>query len=103
MCYLRISLFLACPNSQGLQNFMWKLDGYWILGSTVQGKRETVSKCAEDCNAKDKCVAFSYIYSGKKKQECYHYHNRAYLNKTNVEANDYTKTHTKAYIKCQGN
>ena len=92
-------LVLACPNSDGLSNFMWSHNGYWGLGGTLVGKNYTVAECAEACIAHDKCIAFSYnSQQGKMKNHCYHYYDKNYLNDENMN----TRAHIKAYIRCQG-
>ena len=95
-------MILACPNSDGLSQFMWSHDGFWFKGGALVGKKDTDSKCAEDCIEDDKCVAINYYHSGIKKEECYIYYGRANLNKGNQIANSHTKTRTKAYVRCQG-
>ena len=95
-------IFLECTNSEGLPNFAWSHDGFWITGGTFMGSKDTVLLCAKTCTKDHMCVAINYYYSGDMKGACYLYYNSSSLTEENKKDNKITKQHMKAYIKCQG-
>ena len=93
-------IILACPNSDGLTQFQWNHDGFWV-GSKWAGTKDTKLRCAEDCIADSTCVAINYYYWGSKKGQCYHYRDRANLKKKN-ERIPIAGQLSKAYVLCSG-
>ena len=98
---INVCFLIACLNSDGLSNFEFSHDGFWhgqMPDMSRVGKRNRVSKCAEDCNKDKTCVAINYYHSGNLEKECYHYHKSSLIKISNKKE----KMGSKAYIRCQG-
>ena len=96
---LNTILFVACENSDGLMDFNYSHDGYWLGHGTykdVTTKMECANTCMKRYEEDGGCLAISF-YSTTTTSYCYHYSYGQF-----IQSNKMISTLEKAYAKCLG-